>query len=442
MKVVLLAGGVSKRLWPLTIDKNLWPFYPESLLSYNLKTLKGVGLTEIILVVNPGSEKPAKKISADLNIPIEVVIQPEANGIGRGLLLAEEKIKGQSLLVLNCDDIVAASLLTEVIKKAATSKAEIILAGKKVGRYFDGGYFKLAGEKAVGMVEKPGDGKEPSDLVKLVVDYYLDANHLLSALKEVQTAKDDHYETALDKLLQEKDNEVISYAGDWLTVKYPWQLLAVCQFFLRNIKEQQIDSSAVVSPRAVIEGPVIIEAGVKILENAKVKGPVYLGKNVVIANNTLVRDAYIGAGSVVGFGTEVARSYIGEDCWTHSNFIGDSILQKNVSFGYGTVLANLKLDESEIYSSIKGNKINSQQVKLGAVIGENVRIGANSTIMPGVKIGKNSLIGASVMVKEDLTDGQYLYVNQNLVKKVNRRSLSSNNKADIQPDRSSFKGKI
>ena len=38
----------------------------------------------------------------------------------------------------------------------------------------------------------------------------------------------------------------------------------------------------------------------------------------------------------------------------------------------------------------------------GAVVEENAKIGANSTILPGIKIGKNALIGAGSVVTKDV----------------------------------------
>jgi acetyltransferase-like isoleucine patch superfamily enzyme len=137
----------------------------------------------------------------------------------------------------------------------------------------------------------------------------------------------------------------------------------------------------------------------------------------------------------VGFASEVTRSYIGSDCWTHNNFVGDSIMQENVSFGVGTVLTNLKLDESHISSVIKEKKLDTGRVKLGAIIGSNVRVGSNCTIMPGVKIGSNSFIGAGVAVLDDLEDSQFLYLVQEQIKKTNQ-------KTGQVTDRSDFKEKI
>src|SRR3989338_10712027 len=139
MKTLLLAGGVSKRLWPLTFDKNLWPFYPDTLLSHNLKTLKEAGLTDVVLIINSPSEKDAKKLSADLGLDLKIIIQEEARGMGQAVLLAKEEIKGHHILVLNCDDIVAPSLLKEIKEEATKKLSEVTLVGKKFPDYFDGG---------------------------------------------------------------------------------------------------------------------------------------------------------------------------------------------------------------------------------------------------------------------------------------------------------------
>ena len=75
--------------------------------------------------------------------------------------------------------------------------------------------------------------------------------------------------------------------------------------------------------------------------------------------------------------------------------------------GSGTVCANLRLDESAITSKVKEEVIQTGRTKLGAMIGDTVRIGVNASIMPGVKIGKGSFVGAGVVLGEDLNDGMY-----------------------------------
>ena len=49
--------------------------------------------------------------------------------------------------------------------------------------------------------------------------------------------------------------------------------------------------------------------------------------------------------------------------------------------------------------------MNSKRTKLGAIIGSHVRIGVNTSIMPGIKIGTNSMIGAGLRIDRDIPDG-------------------------------------
>ena len=159
---------------------------------------------------------------------------------------------------------------------------------------------------------------------------------------------------------------------------------------------------------AVIKGNVIIEDGAKIFDNAVVNGPAYIGKNVIVANNSLVRGSMVNEGSVVGYSTEIARSYLDRDVWTHTNYIGDSVISRNVSFGSGAVTGNLRLDEGEISMNVKGEKIRTGTNKFGLVCGENVRVGINSSFMPGVTIGSDSIVGAGLSIGQDIEEGKFV----------------------------------
>jgi bifunctional UDP-N-acetylglucosamine pyrophosphorylase/glucosamine-1-phosphate N-acetyltransferase len=153
---------------------------------------------------------------------------------------------------------------------------------------------------------------------------------------------------------------------------------------------------------------VILGENVKILEGAIVNGPLYIGDNSIIANNALVRDSHIGANCVVGFSTEVARSFLGNDVWTHSNYVGDSVIGNNVSFGAGSITGNLRLDEKNICLDFDGKKIDCNENKFGLVTGDNIRVGINVSFMPGVKIGSGSFIGAGIVVAENIPPNSFV----------------------------------
>jgi bifunctional UDP-N-acetylglucosamine pyrophosphorylase/glucosamine-1-phosphate N-acetyltransferase len=94
--------------------------------------------------------------------------------------------------------------------------------------------------------------------------------------------------------------------------------------------------------------------------------------------------------------------------------------------GSGSVLANLRLDEGEIYSLVKGQRTNTGKTKLGAMIGKNVRIGVNTSVMPGIKIGQNSFIGAGITIPEDIHDNCFVRGNGELSIEPNTKELNGN----------------
>jgi bifunctional UDP-N-acetylglucosamine pyrophosphorylase/glucosamine-1-phosphate N-acetyltransferase len=196
--------------------------------------------------------------------------------------------------------------------------------------------------------------------------------------------------------------KVIPYDDFWAPIKYPWHIFKVMEYFLDNA-QPHIARSAHISGKASIEGKVILSDNVRVLENAVIRGPAYIGPNSIIGNNTLVRDhSHIGANSVVGYSTEVKHSYIGSNCWFHSNYVGDSIIDDSCSLGAGTVLANFRLDEGNIQMKIGDSLLDTGYDKLGAIIGRGCRVGVNASLMPGVRVGSDSVVGPQVCLHHDL----------------------------------------
>jgi len=148
---------------------------------------------------------------------------------------------------------------------------------------------------------------------------------------------------------------------------------------------------------------VTIDENVTVLENAVIRGPSYIGPNSVIGNNVLIRDySQIGADCVVGFSTEIKHSHIGDGCWFHSNYIGDSVIADRCSFGAGTVMANLRFDEETVVMQDGDEALDTGLDKLGAIIGADSKTGVNVSVMPGVRIGPGSVVGPHVMLQHDL----------------------------------------
>lgn len=73
----------------------------------------------------------------------------------------------------------------------------------------------------------------------------------------------------------------------------------------------------------------------------------------------------------------------------HFNYVGDSVLGHRVHLGAGAILSNFRFDAKEIIIRNGKTKYLSKRNKLGAIIGDQTEIGANSVILPGSLIGRN-----------------------------------------------------
>ena len=422
MKVLFLCGGIGKRMFPITEDKFLLKFLGKTLLEHQIETAKKAGLTEFVIVGNPENINRIREVVANIpDIKVELAIQEQPLGIANALEGARELLD-REIMVVNPNDVFESAAYTRLLEAHQSHSAISYLLGCEVSDYFPGGYLVVGeGGELTHIVEKPGKGNEPSNMVNVLIHLHTDPKRLLKYAASVQTNQDDVYERALDAMVKDKHTiKVARYSGYWVPIKYPWHIFnAVRQFLTQSPK--YISPSAHISERAVIEGKVLISDNVRVFENAVIRGPVYIGPNAVIGNNSLVREySHIGSDCVVGYSTEVKNSYVGDGCWFHMSYIGDSVIGGGCSFGAGTVLANWRFDEKNISVKIEGESIDTGLDKFGAIIGDNCKTGVNVSIMPGIKIGPNSIVGPGVYLTDDLEADKVIFA-ETVRKNVKKR---------------------
>lgn len=436
MKVVMLAAGRSKRMKPVA-DKNFLNFLGKPLIQHQLEMLKTAGLDEVIIVGGNHNLDRIKKLGEGLKMKIRTCEQKNLElGMCGAILAAKKLIGGESIMVLSSNDIVEVKAFKIILQAAKKGISESYLLGKKVVEYFPGGYLEIDKKSLIkNIVEKPEPGTEPSDLVNLVVHIHKNPQRLIEYLEKVQSKKDDRYEQALAAMMKDGVKmQAVEYDGFWQPLKFPWHVHKVFHF-LFNLAKTRIAKSVRISKNAVLNGKIIIGENVRVFDGATINGPCYIGDNSIVATNALVRDSNIGSNCVVGFSTEVARSCLGDEVWTHSNYIGDSVIGNNVSFGAGSVTGNLRLDEKNVQVNFEGKKIDAQTNKFGAVIGDNVRIGVNTSLMPGIKIGGGSFIGAGIVVPEDVSEKSFVRGEWKLKISENRENIA-------KIDRTNFRKKL
>ena len=428
MQTVILAGGIGNRVFPLAVNtpKPMFKLLGKPLILYVIETMKEAGLNDFIIVTGHNSEK-IKDFFEDgkkFGVSIEYTYQKEALGQANALETTKELVE-DCFFTVNADDVFESSLIKGMIKHYNNANSDIVLSCKPVKDTWKWGIIKLDGEKVKKIVEKPPKGVEPSNLA--VIGAYILTKNIFKYFKKTPVS-DHQYEDAIQRFIDDKNNvTAYRYNGFFTAYKYPWDLFAINKYLMsKHVKETIIEEDADISERAQIEGAVWIRKGTKILENTSIKGPCYIGLNTIIGNNCLVwNNASIGNNCVVGYASEIKHSIIGDDCWFHTNYIGDSIISDDCSLGARTVTANLRFDEKNITSKINNKEVDSGLFKLGAIMGDSCKTGINSCIMPGVKIGPNSIVGPNVCLYDDLEPNQIILVNKNSYMKKEVKTIDS-----------------
>jgi bifunctional UDP-N-acetylglucosamine pyrophosphorylase/glucosamine-1-phosphate N-acetyltransferase len=100
----------------------------------------------------------------------------------------------------------------------------------------------------------------------------------------------------------------------------------------------------------------------------------------------------------------------------HLTYIGDSIVGSNCNFGAATQIANYRFDAGSIKAVVNEVMIDTKRSKLGAIIGDNVKMGVLSAVMPGKMIGDGCWIDAGVVVKENVERKTHVILHQTLTK--------------------------
>ena len=433
MKAVFLCGGRGKRMFPIAEDKFLLDFLEKPLLEHQINAACEAGLNHFVIIGNPDNIQRIEQITKRIpGIEVDLAVQKKSVGIADALKSAEPFLQGQ-FLIINPNDVFSSSAYTKILSEAEKTAASSYIVGYQVQKYFPGGYLQVNPQNdLLHIVEKPNPGEEPSNLVNILIHCHTNSEELLHYIETVQTTRDDVYECALDNMVKGGHKiKVVPYNDFWAPIKYPWHIFKVVEYFLNNA-QPYMASSARVSEKATIEGKVILSDNVKVLENAVIRGPAYIGANSIIGNNALVRDySHIGSNSVIGYCTEVKHSYIGDDCWFHSNYIGDSIVDDNCSLGAGTILANFRLDEGNIQIKVGDNLVDTGYDKLGAILGRGCRIGVNANLMPGVRVGPDSFIGPQVCLREDVDANKRVLLESRYEVQDNETRLNENKRREL-----------
>ncbi len=381
MQYVILCAGNGTRMKPLTnaTSKVMISIANRPALEWTIEKLDG----EVVLVVN----KSQKDVIEKFENRCKVVYQEQrtdAKGVNKvkgtadAILSAENEIEDE-FVCMNGDE----SFDRKEIKKFSKQPAYTI-AVARVDKPENFCVWETNGDKLTNVTEKP---KNPTSNLTSAGMYKLD-KRIFDYIRKTPVNKIRKEKEITDTFnVMIKDGIEFKHfsVGTWKTLSYPWHILELNKRILDeygNIIGKNVD----IRPGAVIEEPVAI------------------GDNATIGPNCFIRKySSIGANCKVGNAVEIKNSVIMDNCHvSHLSYVGDSVVGKNCNIGAGTIFANLKLDDKNIWMKVNGNKIDTGIRKLGGIIGDNVKLGVNVTIMPGKKIWDNIMVPACATISEDV----------------------------------------
>ncbi len=376
IQAVIMAAGKSTRTWPLTLTKPkpLLKVMNKEIIKHNLEALQGL-VGEVIIIVGFKKEMIIEEIGHKYGkLKIRYAEQKTPLGTGHALKYVEKLIKGK-FIVMGGDDIFS----KKDIKACLRHKYAVL--GCKVedpGRF---GVFVVKGKEVKKVVEKPK--KFVSGIANAGL-YVFDKSVFKFKLRKSQRGE---YEIIdyINALIKKERVVCENVKGRWLSVGYPWDLIEANSVLVSEMKN---DIKGKVEKNVIVKGKLKAGKGTKILSGTYIKGNVIIGENCLIGPNCYLRgNTSIGNGCHIGQAVEIKNSIIMDNAKVpHLSYIGDSVIGKNSNLGAGTITANLKHDNENVRSVVKGKIVDTGRRKLGTIIADDVHTGINTTIYPGRKI--------------------------------------------------------
>jgi mannose-1-phosphate guanylyltransferase / phosphomannomutase len=373
VKAVVMAGGEGSRLRPLTSTrpKPLVPVAGRPIMEHILLLLRRHHMREVVATVQylGASIRNYFGDGSDSGVSLSYSVEDSPLGTAGSVRLAEDQLK-DTFLVISGDALTDIDLTAAVrFHRQRKSMATIVL--KPVPNPLEYGVVVVDDAGAVQrFLEKPSWGEVFSDLANTGI--YILEPEVFNYFKAGEVT--DWSADVFPRLLKEGEpihgwvadgywEDVGSHASylkanfDCLEGKVAVEIPGV-----RTGDSVWIAEDAQVSPDARIEGPALIGSAARLLPGVWINGPAVIGDDTTIDTGTKISNSIIWN-----------HVYVGENCRLRGAVVCRAVRIKNSSL----------LEE-------------------GSVVGDEVVVGAGSTINANVKVWPNKEIEAGAVVNESI----------------------------------------
>ena len=425
---IILAAGKGTRM-KSDLPKVLHKVAGISMLEHVFRSVNAINPEKTVTVVGHKAELVEQVLAGHT----EFVRQTEQLGTGHAVMMSEpvlENLAGQTLVIAGDTPLITGESLKNLIDFHINHKNVATILTAEADNPF--GYGRIVRNQH-GEVLKIVEQKDASDFEQQIKEintgtYVFDNASLFKALKNINTnnAQGEYYITDVIGIFRENGEKVGAYTlkdfDESLGVNDRVALATAEGVMRRRInKQHMVNGVSFVNPDATyIDVDVEIAPEVQLEANVTLKGQTKIGAETILTNGTYIVDSEIGERAVitnsmieessvadgvtvgpyahirpgsslakdvhVGNFVEIKGSAIGENTKAgHLTYIGNSEVGANVNFGAGTITVNY-----------------DGQNKYKTIIGDNVFVGSNSTIIAPVELGDNSLVGAGSTIDKDV----------------------------------------
>jgi bifunctional UDP-N-acetylglucosamine pyrophosphorylase/glucosamine-1-phosphate N-acetyltransferase len=408
---VVLAAGEGTRMRPLTRTrpKVLLPVADRRLIDFSIEALVSVGVERLVVVTEYRAEEVERYVEDRWGGEVELsfVRQGEPLGTAHAVYVAWREVDpDESVLVTNGDLVFDPALVERTVEE---HEGIASMALVEVDDPSEFGVVRLEDGYVRELVEKPDPGEAPSNLANAGV--YVLEPEFGRYLEEVRLSPRGEFELTDALLAAAREEGVKGVPQDvyWLDVGRPWDLLDANEWALRNVMGRP-EVEGVVEEGVELRGPVWVAEGAVLRPGTVVEGPAYIGPGCELGPNCYVRPATTLVGNVrVGQAVEIKNSIVMEGTnVSHLSYVGDSVIGAECNLGAGTVIANLRHDERNVRVVVKGELEDTGRRKFGAVLGDGVKTGINTSILPGRKLGPYAATAPGAVVRRNVPEGKML----------------------------------
>ena len=426
LDIVILAAGQGTRMRS-ALPKVLHPVAGKPMLGHVIDTARKLAPRKIHVVIGHGAELVRERLTAD---DINFVLQSEQLGTGHAVAQALPALQAEKVLILYGDvPLTQVETLTRLLEQANDSQLGLLT----VNLANPAGYGRIV-RNAAGVVQAIVEHKDASDAQRAIREgntgilavpgkrlgdwlgrlsnsnaqgeYYLTDVIAMAVADGLVVAT----ETAQDEMEVLGANDRIQLAQ--LERHYQHRaarqlmaqgvtLLDPARFDLRG--EASVGRDVLIDVNVILEGKVVIEDDVQIGPNCVIKDSVLRRGAIVKANSHLEGaelgegadcgpfarlrpGARLGAKAHVGNFVELKNAVLGDGAKAgHLSYLGDAEIGARTNIGAGTITCN--------YDGANKHR---------TVMGEDVFIGSNSSIVAPVTLGNGATTGAGSTVTQDV----------------------------------------